>query len=99
MNNPRPPKKWFNDMRSRMKKEYPRRSDESITRITAGIWWQYPEATRERLIKEYDTKNPKAEMLECPFCHEKNPISRAGVYLKCKCGKNLVSVKIKKKKV
>lgn len=95
MKNPRPPKAWMHHMKTRIRKQYPDRDD--LDRIISGIWWSYPQETRDRLIKEYDSQNPKVQMLECPFCHEKNPVSRAGTYLKCKCGKNLVSVKIRHK--
>jgi len=98
MDNPRPPKGFFERMRPTIVKQYPRRSKKVQDRIIAGIFWHYPEATREKIIKQYDTGikvNPKVELLKCPVCGAKNPVERAGVYLKCtKCHKNLVSVKI-----
>lgn len=99
--NPRPPTGFFEDMRPKMRKQYPGRTSEERDKIIAGIFWKYPEKTRKRLIEEYDTgiRNPKAELLECPICKHKNPVSKAGVYLKCgKCHRNLVSVKVKRKK-
>jgi hypothetical protein len=100
MNNPRPPSGFFETMRPKIKKQYPRRSKAIQDKIIAGIFYNYPEETRAKIIKQYDTVkvNPKVEMLECPCCHAKNPVSKEGVYLKCgKCKKNLVSVKIKRK--
>lgn len=51
--NPRPPSEWWVKMRARMKVQYPRRSAKSLDTITAGIWWGYSPAVRERLIKRY----------------------------------------------
>ena len=101
MNNPRPPKGFFSKMRPGIRKQYPGRSRSSQDRIIAGIFYGYKPDVRERIIKEYDRKrvNPNVEMLECPVCKHKNPVSKAGVYLKCgKCKRNLVSVKIRRKK-
>lgn len=91
MNNPRPPKGYFKDMLPQIKRQYP---------IIAGIFWKLSPEKRQEIIDRYDKVklNPKSELLECPSCGAKNPVSRAGVYLKCTgCNKNLVSVKVKKK--
>jgi len=41
----RPPKEWWGGMRKLVKKGYPGRSEQSISRISAGIWHKYtPEA-------------------------------------------------------
>ena len=81
--NPRPPTAWFSRMFSRIAAGYPRRANENmekyraeISRITAGIWWNFPAATREQLIKKYDkidvstrTLNPKRK-LSIPEQHQ-----------------------------
>ena len=52
--NPRPPKEWFTKMRRGVAKQYKRFGKARIGQITAGIWWKLPEATRKRLIRQYD---------------------------------------------
>ena len=99
MDNPRPPKGFFAKMRPGIRKQYPGKSRSVHDKIIAGIFWKYPSETRAKIIKEYDKVNPNIELLNCPVCGHKNPVSKAGVYLKCgKCKKNLVSVKIRRKK-
>ncbi len=100
MDNPRPPKGYFKDMLPQIKRQYPKRPAGVYDRIIAGIFWKLPENKRQEIINRYDKVkvNPKTELLECPSCHAKNPVSRAGVFLKCSnCKKNLVSVKVKHK--
>ncbi len=106
--NPRPPAAWFSRMFAKVSTGYPRKAGETlehwrkdIGRITAGIWWKYPAETRAGLIRQYDKKTVPAlrnpVMLPCPLCGMVNPVPRAGVYLRCsKCGKPLVSVKVRK---
>ncbi len=60
LKNPRPPVQWWAEMWPRIVKEYPRQARESlehyrksVSNIIAGIWYKYPQATREKLIKKY----------------------------------------------
>ena len=109
--NPRPPAVWWSRMWAKTAAGYPRKAGETlehwradISRITAGIWWKYPEATRQRLIRRYDklATPSKAlvnvagvQMLKCPACGNPVPISRQNVYLKCpKCGAPLRHVNV-----
>ena len=41
--------------------------------------------------------NPIQNLL-CPICGELNSVNRANIRLKCTCGTNLLSVKVRKKK-
>ena len=100
MDNPRPPTGYFKDMLPQIKRQYPKRPKGVYDRIIAGIFWKLSPEKRQEIIDRYDKVkiNPKSELLECPSCGSKNPVSRAGVYLKCTgCNKNLVSVKVKKR--
>ena len=59
--NPRPPASWFSQMSARVAAHYPRERGESIaryrksiSRIVGGVWYNFSEATRKRLIRKYD---------------------------------------------
>lgn len=110
--NPRPPARWWAIMWSKTAASYPRKAGEtlkhyraSISRIVAGIWWKFDEATRKRLIKKYERMatpskalNPKVGYLPCPSCGTFNPISKQNVYLKCyKCNSWLQRVNVRRK--
>jgi len=109
MTNPRPPALWFSRMWSKTALQYPQNGEsldkwkERVSRVTASIWWKLPQVTKDKLLKRYDNGlqpkllNPKAHMIECPRCNTKNPIAKAGVYLKCShCRTPLVSVRVRK---
>jgi len=58
--NPRPPAAWFSRMAARVAAHYPRERGESlasyrksISKIVAGIWYNFSAATRKRLIRKY----------------------------------------------
>jgi len=56
----RPPKKWFEKMKKRIKKQYPGRSEEDIARIVAGIWHkQYSQKTKEKLTRKYERRKKR----------------------------------------
>jgi len=109
--NPRPPAEWWEKMWHKNARDYPRYKNESvshwqtaISKITGGIWWKkYTPETREKLIKLYDSKkklmtSSNPVMIPCPSCGSINSVSRSGIYIKCqKCGKNLVSVKVRRR--
>ena len=42
-------------------------------------------------------KKLNTQQLPCPLCGEPNPVNKANIRLKCKCGANLISVRIVKK--
>ena len=107
--NPRPPKKWFDDMVSHVSKSYPRRRAETIAhwkaelaRVVGGIWWkQYSQEKRDELIAKYDKgtqlrlANPK--LVPCPGCRNPTPVVGPNLYLRCrKCGRSLISVKVRR---
>jgi len=52
--NPRPPKAWFTKMYRGVASRYKRLGKARLSAITASIWWKLPEATRKKLIREYD---------------------------------------------
>lgn len=59
--NPRPPKGFLTKWRSKLRKQYPKRWNESATHyknklntIAAGIWWKMPQSTRDNLVRKYD---------------------------------------------
>ena len=56
--NPRPPAGWWADMMPRIRTQYPHRSPGSLRRILGGIWWNFPEVARKRIIRDYDKRNP-----------------------------------------
>jgi hypothetical protein len=101
--NPRPPARWWAKMWSKISSEYPRKKNETlkhyregISKLTAGIWWGYPDATRAKLIHEYDQMKANPGSLPCPMCGAANPIS-SNIYLKCNsCHKPLIRVKVTK---
>lgn len=49
----RPPKVWFIKTERKVAKQYPAYSEVRKARITAGIWYKMPVATRVRLSKKY----------------------------------------------
>ena len=109
LNPRRPPATWFARMFPKIAAGYPRKSGETIehwkkemSRITAGIWHSYPEATKQELTRRYERlATPAAALtnpLPCPVCGVKNPVSRSGLRLRCSgCGRQLISVKVKRK--
>ena len=56
----RPPKKWFDKMKRRARKQYPTYGDKRIAKIVAGIWYDYPEKTRKRILGRVE-KTKKAK--------------------------------------
>lgn len=50
----RPPKKWFDSMKRKVKrqKKYRGYSEKRINKIVAGIWYDYKPSTRKRILKE-----------------------------------------------
>ena len=50
----RPPKKWFDKMKRKAKKQYPSYSEKRINKIVAGIWYDYKPSTRRRILKKYE---------------------------------------------
>ena len=54
ISNPRPPSQWWANTYPRVRASYPGASRERVSRITADIWWNLPEETRERIIRKYD---------------------------------------------
>ena len=48
----RPPKKWFDKMKRKAKKQYPKYSQKRINKIVAGIWYDYKASTRKRILKQ-----------------------------------------------
>ena len=48
----RPPKKWFDKMKRKAKKQYPGYSEKRINKIVAGIWYDYKASTRKRILKQ-----------------------------------------------
>ena len=48
----RPPKKWFDKMKRKVKKQYPTYSQKRINKIVAGIWYDYKASTRKRILKQ-----------------------------------------------
>ena len=48
----RPPKKWFDKMKRKVKKQYPTYSQKRINKIVAGIWYDYKSSTRKRILKQ-----------------------------------------------
>lgn len=46
----RPPKKWFDKMKRKAKKQYPKYGEKRINKIVAGIWYDYKASTRKRII-------------------------------------------------
>ena len=50
----RPPKKWFDKMKRKAKKQYPKYSEKRINKIVAGIWYDYKSSTRKRILKKYE---------------------------------------------
>ena len=52
--NPRPPARWWSEWFPKIRAAYPGASGERAARITAGIWWDFPESTRKMLIKRYE---------------------------------------------
>ena len=98
-----PPKIWWNRMFFSMSRQYPRKKSETlehyrnaIARIVGGIWANYSEDTKSKLLKLYENpvmKNP----LACPCCGTLNTVSRE-LHLRCsRCGKPLISVKVRRK--
>lgn len=47
----RPPKKWFDKMKKRIKKEYSSYGEKRINKIVAGIWHDYKPSTQKRILK------------------------------------------------
>jgi len=52
--NPRPPAGWWANTYPRVRASYPGASRERVSRICAGVWWNLPKETRERIIRKYD---------------------------------------------
>ncbi len=52
--NPRPPSAWWTAMMPRVRAQYPKFGKERLSQVLGGVWWKLPEATRKRIIKEYD---------------------------------------------
>lgn len=48
----RPPKKWFNKMKKRIKKQYPTYGEKRINKIVAGIWHDYKPSTQRKILNE-----------------------------------------------
>jgi len=72
--NPRPPAGWWAQMWPKIAAQYPKKKGETIEHykkaintIVAGIWWKYPQKTKDRLIRYYDRDAVRLRML--------NPVS------------------------
>ena len=104
----RPPAKWFSKMSEgaaasyfgKKLKELTSAQRAKVGQIVGGIWAKFSDATRLEILKKYEPSavrvNP-VQMLSCPICGVANPVSRAGVYLKCKsCGKPLRAVRVRR---
>lgn len=53
----KPPKGWFNKMESRLKKQYPEKSEEDLAQIIGGIWYhKYGTKSKKALRKEEGKK-------------------------------------------
>lgn len=52
----RPPKKWFDMMKGKVKKnpKYKGYGAKRISKIVAGIWYDYKESTRKRLTRKFE---------------------------------------------
>ncbi len=61
--NPRPPAAWWTHMMARARAQYPKFGKERLSQILGGIWYRYPEATRARIIREYD-QNPAKHLTQ-----------------------------------
>jgi lysophospholipase L1-like esterase len=49
----RPPAEWMAKMLPRIKAQYPKYSKRRLMKIISGIWHDYSDATKRRLIKKY----------------------------------------------
>lgn len=58
----RPSKKWFDKMKRKMEKQYPSYGEKRISKIVAGIWYDYPESTRKRLVRQEKQKGGKKKV-------------------------------------
>ena len=55
----RPPKKWFDKMKRKTKKQYPKYPEKRINKIVAGIWYDYKPSTRKRILAKEGKKTGK----------------------------------------
>ena len=55
----RPPKKWFDKMKRKTKKQYPTYPEKRINKIVAGIWYDYKPSTRKRILAKEGKKTGK----------------------------------------
>jgi hypothetical protein len=53
----RPPRGWWQQMKRRVKRQYPGYSEKRISQITAGIYKKYPKAVKIRLRRKYAGKH------------------------------------------
>ena len=49
----RPPKDWFNMMKRRSSKQYPKLGKKRLGRIVGGIWAGMSTATKKKVVKKY----------------------------------------------
>lgn len=49
----RPPKKWFDIMKRRSSKTYPRFGKKRIVQIVGGMWSKMSTATKKKVVKKY----------------------------------------------
>ena len=67
----RPPKKWFNKMLAKVKKEY-RGTKAELSKVVGGIWAKQTNKVREAIVRKYEpgTANPKKGQKKCPICNK-----------------------------
>ena len=72
-----------------------------VSRSVIDVWKKIPYRNKCILSKKFSAPSSslgaRQVMLPCPSCGRENPVSKAGVYMRCKdCGCRLVSVKIRR---
>jgi len=62
----RPPKVWFDKMRVRVRKQYPTYGKRRVNKIVGGIWQNYSQATKNKILRREGKMGKKYGKIGAP---------------------------------